>query len=348
MSGGVFICYRREESAFAARAIHDRVVERLKRDNVFLDVDSIELGVDWLKELTERVGACDALVAVIGKTWISTAGRDNQRRIDDPDDFVRIEIEAALRRDIRVIPVLVDGAAMPRPGELPDSLKGLARRQGIEVSHAQFDADVEKLTRALASILDARRARDDAGAAQRAEEGERPQEAAKARRQRKERETAQANSPAPPQSKEPLASAPSASLSPPRDWSLGRLVLGAWYDRGENEYVISERSSDGGRRTSLQALQKNRSLPHGSYVGAAWVKGEIVGFNAWLPLMGGFEGRLVRSSERSDLETLVGRYSTAERSWDVTLYRSPAPPEPGPRDVPELTDFLKKLSLWRK
>jgi hypothetical protein len=64
--------------------------------------------------------------------------------------------------------------------------------------------------------------------------------------------------------------------------------------------------------------------------------------------MGGFEGRLVRWSERSDLETLVGRYSTAARSWDVTLYRSPAPPEPGPRDVPELTDFLKKLSLWRK
>jgi TIR domain len=67
MSGGVFFCYRREESAFAARAIHDRVVQRLARENVFLDVDSIDLGVDWFTVLTERVAACDALVAVIGR-----------------------------------------------------------------------------------------------------------------------------------------------------------------------------------------------------------------------------------------------------------------------------------------
>jgi TIR domain len=159
MSGGVFICYRREDSAFAARAIHDRIVRRLQRENVFFDVDSIGLGVDWFKELTERVGACDALVAVIGRHWISSADKDNQRRIDDPDDFVRIEIETALKRDVRVIPLLVDGAAMPKASELPDSLKGLARRQGIEVSPARFEADVEKLTTALVSILEERRER---------------------------------------------------------------------------------------------------------------------------------------------------------------------------------------------
>ena len=76
MSGGVFICYRREESAFAARAIHNRVVQRLERDNVFLDVDNIALGLDWFNVLTERVGACDALVAVIGRNWVSSADED--------------------------------------------------------------------------------------------------------------------------------------------------------------------------------------------------------------------------------------------------------------------------------
>jgi hypothetical protein len=159
MSGGVFICYRREETAFAARAIRDRVVQRLERENVFFDIDNIDLGVDWFNVLTERVAACDALVAVIGKNWVSSADAENHRRIDDPDDFVRIEIEAALKRNVRVIPVLVDGATMPRASELPESLKGLARRQGTEVSPGRFDADVEKLTRALASILETRRTR---------------------------------------------------------------------------------------------------------------------------------------------------------------------------------------------
>jgi TPR repeat protein len=174
MSGGVFICYRREETAFAARAIHDRIVQRLERESVFLDVDNIDLGVDWFNVLTERVGACDALVAVIGRNWVSSADKDGLRRIDDPDDFVRIEIEAALHRNVRVIPVLVDGAAMPKASELPESLKGLARRQGTEVSPARFEADVEKLTIALGSILDERRRRDAAEAAEKVAETRRP------------------------------------------------------------------------------------------------------------------------------------------------------------------------------
>jgi hypothetical protein len=181
MSGGVFICYRREETAFAARAIHDRVVQRLERENVFLDVDNIDLGVDWFNVLTDRVGACDALVAVIGRNWVSSADKDGLRRLDDPDDFVRIEIEAALKRDVRVIPILVDGASMPKASELPESLKGLARRQGTEISHTSFESDVEKLTRALLSILEARRSRDAAEADRMRQEREQ-QEAAKAAR----------------------------------------------------------------------------------------------------------------------------------------------------------------------
>jgi hypothetical protein len=170
------------------------VVQRLQRENVFLDVDSIDLGVDWFNVLTERVGACDALVAVIGRNWVSSTDKDNQRRLDDPDDFVRIEIEAALKRGVRVIPVLVDGAAMPKASELPESLKSLARRQGTEVSHARFEADVEKRTRALGLILEARRSRDaaEAEAARRAEHERGSLDATDAEREREKREGRQA------------------------------------------------------------------------------------------------------------------------------------------------------------
>jgi hypothetical protein len=99
MSGGVFICYRREETAFAARAIYDRVAQKVGRENVFLDVDNIELGVDWFDALNDRVAACAALVAVIGRNWVA-ADKDNRRRIDDPDDFVRIEIDALINKNM--------------------------------------------------------------------------------------------------------------------------------------------------------------------------------------------------------------------------------------------------------
>jgi hypothetical protein len=161
MAGGVFISYRRDDSGGHAGRIFDRLVNKLDRTNVFLDVDGIEPGVDFVDVLTECVGACDALVAVIGRDWVSIVDKDNRRRIDDPHDFVRIEIETALARDVRVIPVLVDGAVMPRSEDLPQSLQKLARRQGIEISLSRFNADIERLTSALVSILlEARRARD--------------------------------------------------------------------------------------------------------------------------------------------------------------------------------------------
>ena len=152
MLGGVFISYRREDSAGFARLIYDRLTKRLERKNVFFDVDNIQPGLDFLDVLTERVGACDALIVVIGKSWISAVDKGNRRRLEDPHDFVRIEIEAALERDVRVIPVLVDGADMPRPEDLPESLKKLARRQGIDISHNRFNSDVKRLTHALSLL----------------------------------------------------------------------------------------------------------------------------------------------------------------------------------------------------
>jgi len=154
VAGGVFICYRREDSAGFAGRIYDRLVSRLPSGRVFFDVDNIEPGLDFVKVLSDRVGDCDALVAIIGEDWLTARDEDNNRRIDDPHDFVRIEIETALQRDVRVIPVLINGARLPRAIDLPDPLKALARRQAIEISHSRFDTDSERLTRALERALE--------------------------------------------------------------------------------------------------------------------------------------------------------------------------------------------------
>ncbi len=154
MKGGVFISYRREDSAGFAGRIYDRLVSRLESGRVFFDVDNIEPGLDFVNVLADRVGDCDALVAIIGEKWLTSANDERERRIDDPHDFVRIEIEAALQRDIRVIPVLINGARMPRSADLPDSLKPLVRRQTIEISHTRFDSDSERLTRAVQRALE--------------------------------------------------------------------------------------------------------------------------------------------------------------------------------------------------
>jgi hypothetical protein len=163
MLGGVFISYRREDSGGYAGRIYDRLTSRLGRENVFFDVDAIPPGRDFVDVLSDRVGKCDALLAVIGRHWVASADGQNRRRLDDPGDFVRIEIEAALQRNVPVIPVLVDGAPMPQSGELPDSLKKLTRRQAIEISLTRFDSDAERLTDALSQLEDELRRQDAAG-----------------------------------------------------------------------------------------------------------------------------------------------------------------------------------------
>src|ERR1700728_2459199 len=180
MAGGVFISYRREDSSGSARGIFDRLARGLGRKNIFFDVDSIAPGVDFVELLTERVSICNALVAVIGAEWISSVDRNNRRRIDNPKDFVRIEIEAALNRGVRVIPVLVDGATMPAPEDLPESLRKLVRLQGIEISHTRFDADVRRLTRTLRLFENELRQREAAEAERSAREEREKREVAEA------------------------------------------------------------------------------------------------------------------------------------------------------------------------
>jgi hypothetical protein len=147
--GRVFISYRREETAYPAGWLYDRLDDHFGGGQVFKDVDSIPLGDDFMEAITRAVGSCDVLLALIGDRWVGITDERGQRRLDDPDDFVRLEIEAALARNVRVIPVLVDGARMPRADELPDSLTTLVRRQALELSPSRFESDTDRLFRVL-------------------------------------------------------------------------------------------------------------------------------------------------------------------------------------------------------
>jgi hypothetical protein len=139
-SGRIFISYRREETAYPAGWLFDRLAERFGSGQVFKDVDSIQLGDDFVEVITRAVGSCDVLLALIGEEWLTITDQHGRRRLDDPEDFVRLEIEAALTRKVRVIPILIDGSRMPRADELPDSLGRLARRQALELSPSRFDS----------------------------------------------------------------------------------------------------------------------------------------------------------------------------------------------------------------
>jgi tetratricopeptide (TPR) repeat protein len=152
-AGRVFISYRREETAYAAGWLFDRLVDRFGRGQIFKDIDSIQLGDDFVEVITAAVGSCDVLLALIGARWLTIADEQGRVRLDDPDDFVRLEIEAALTRNVRVIPILVDGARMPRPDQLPASLAKLVRRHALELSPGRFDFDVGRLHHVLDSTL---------------------------------------------------------------------------------------------------------------------------------------------------------------------------------------------------
>ncbi len=151
--GRVFISYRRQETAYAAGWLFDRLVDRFGRGQIFKDVDSIELGDDFVEVLSAAVGSCDVLLALIGDQWLTIADAQGRPRLDDPNDFVRLEIEAALTRNVRVIPILVEGARMPLADKLPGSLSKLTRRQALELSPSRFASDTNRLLDVLERTL---------------------------------------------------------------------------------------------------------------------------------------------------------------------------------------------------
>jgi hypothetical protein len=160
--GRIFLSYRREETDFPAGWLHDRLVAHFGHDQVFRDVDDIPPGANFPAVIAKAVASCDVLLALIGSQWVTITDEEGRRRLDDPDDFVRLEIEAALQRGVLVIPILVRGAKMPRARQLPGSLAELVHRNALELSPNNFDFDTGRLLEVLDETLAGERARRDA------------------------------------------------------------------------------------------------------------------------------------------------------------------------------------------
>jgi TIR domain len=151
--GGIFVSYRRQETRHLAGRLSDRLADRFGEGQVFIDVDTIEPGVDFAEEIGRAVAICKVLLAVIGPTWLTETDERGSRRLDDPDDIVRLEIEAALARGVRVIPILVEDAPMPGREDLPGSLAGLARLNALHIWHESFRSDAGRLITAIERVL---------------------------------------------------------------------------------------------------------------------------------------------------------------------------------------------------
>lgn len=144
----IFLSYRRDDCAVHAGRLADNLTDRAGAD-VFFDVDTVKLGEDFVKAIEREVTRCDVVIVMIGDDWLVISGRDGRPRIQDPRDFVHVEVRMALERDIPVIPVLVEGAEMPRPEELPRELRNLAFRHAAELREGSWTQDFERLSGAL-------------------------------------------------------------------------------------------------------------------------------------------------------------------------------------------------------
>jgi hypothetical protein len=154
-TGGIFISYRRGQTAANAGRLYDRLSDRFGEDSVFMDVDSIAIGVDFTTAVREAVSGCNMLLVLIGRDWLAITDDKGTRRIDNPDDWVRVEIETALQRGIPVVPVLVDDAELPQAADLPASLQPFVRRQVFRLSHAGFKFEVAGLVAEVDKVLKA-------------------------------------------------------------------------------------------------------------------------------------------------------------------------------------------------
>lgn len=150
---GIFINYRHDDAGAYARLVKLRLSESFPGLPVFMDLDSIEAGADFAEAIDAALASCLVLVALIGRQWLAAAGEDGQRRLDSPDDFVRLEIATALERGVRVIPVLVDGAAMPRQDQLPPDLQKLARLHALEMGYRRIEYDETRLVTSIERLL---------------------------------------------------------------------------------------------------------------------------------------------------------------------------------------------------
>ena len=148
----VFVSYRREETAGEARALYNELSTKLGKDSVFMDVDNIALGRDFREILQEHLASCDLLLVMVGRGWLDIKNAAGKIRLEEPSDFVRLEIESALKRDIPVTPVLVQGAQMPTVNQLPGAIRDFAYRNGFELSHSRWESDVAEMCKRLGLV----------------------------------------------------------------------------------------------------------------------------------------------------------------------------------------------------
>ena len=140
----IFISYRRDDAFGHAGRMYDRLVYRFGPENIFMDLDSMQPGLDFEQVIEDTIARCDAVIAIIGKAWLSPTA-EGASRLDDPHDWVRLELTYALRKKVRLIPVLFDGAGLPSAAELPSDLSALRRLHSIELSQATWNATATDL-----------------------------------------------------------------------------------------------------------------------------------------------------------------------------------------------------------
>ncbi len=151
--GRIFLSYRREDSSGYAGRLFDHLKKHFGKDRVFMDISNIEPGTDFVDSIEKALGSCDAFLVLIGKNWLDCRDGSGQRRLDNPDDFIRIETSTALKRDVRVFPILVKGAEMPTAAELPEDMAKLARRNAHELSDQRWEFDCNQLLKVLETII---------------------------------------------------------------------------------------------------------------------------------------------------------------------------------------------------
>lgn len=149
---GIFISYRRSDSAGHTGRLADDLGEKLVGQALFRDIEAIEAGEDFVEALARAVGECAVMLVVIGPTWAKVTANDGQRRLHQAGDFVRMEVEAALARNVRVIPVLVGDAQIPNPEDLPESMAPLLRRNAYSISDRRWQYDIDRLLEILVRI----------------------------------------------------------------------------------------------------------------------------------------------------------------------------------------------------
>lgn len=152
-SPSIFICYRREDSADVVGRVYDRLIQRFGREAVFKDVDSVPLGTNFKEHVSRTIAQCSVLVVFVGRSWLAATGKDGVPRLSQTTDFVRIEVESAIRRGVPIIPVLVHGATMPAESELPPEIGQFAYFNGLSVrADPDFQHDVATLISGIEGV----------------------------------------------------------------------------------------------------------------------------------------------------------------------------------------------------